>query len=90
MLYADYFMINRLSEICQNILIRFVKPKNVLDLYLVAHAHNATLLEQYCIHMLTINEPEVKTSVQWREFERKCKSTGKECLLNKVKQALIN
>ena len=69
---------------------RFVKPKNVLDLYLVAHAHNAILLEHYCIHMLTVNEPEVKRSVQWREFEKKCKQTGKECLLNKLKRALID
>ena len=40
--------------------------------------------------MLTVNEPEVKRSVQWREFEKKCKQTGKECLLNKLKRALID
>ena len=41
MLFADYFILPRLSEICQLHLTKFVKPKNCLELYLVAQAHNA-------------------------------------------------
>lgn len=59
MIYSDYFLLSRLSELCQDILKQFVKPKNVMDLYLVAHAHNATKLERHCINLMAINYAEV-------------------------------
>ena len=59
MIYADYFMFAKLSEVCQDILRQFVKPRNVLDLFLVAHAHNAAKLEVYCINFLAINFSEI-------------------------------
>ena len=56
MLYADYFMLPRLSEICQLHITKFVKPKNCLELYLVAQAHNAEQLEQFCLHFIATND----------------------------------
>lgn len=41
LIYADYFMLHRLVEICSNYLEKFMRCKNVLPLLLVAHAHNA-------------------------------------------------
>jgi hypothetical protein len=71
MIYADYFMLPRLSEICQSHISRFVKPKNCLELYLVARAHNAAQLEQFCLHFIAVNEEQIKESAQWREFSGK-------------------
>jgi hypothetical protein len=41
MIYADYFMLPRLVDICSSYLKQFVTPKTVLQVMLVAHAHNA-------------------------------------------------
>ena len=88
LIYADYFMIGRLSELCQDILRRFVKPTNVMDLYLVAHAHNATQLESYCLNFIAVNLTEIMKSNQWKDFQRKCRQYERTCLLAKVKEEL--
>lgn len=41
MIYADYFMLERLVDICSNYLQKFVNVKTVLSILLLAHAHNA-------------------------------------------------
>ena len=86
MIYADYFMLVRLSELCQQIIKQFVRPKNVMDLFLVAHAHNAAKLERFCIHFLTVNFIEVSKSFQWKDFAKRCQSYGRTCLLEKVQK----
>ena len=41
LIFADYFMLPRLIDICASYLKGFVNLKTVLNLYLLAHAHNA-------------------------------------------------
>lgn len=65
MLYADYFMLPRLSEICQLHIAKFIKPKNCLELYLVAQAHNNEQLESYCLHFIATNETQILGSNEW-------------------------
>ena len=72
MIYADFFMLQRLNEICQSHLAQFVKPKNCLELYLVAKAHNAEQLENYCLHFIAANEEEISKSPMWKELQQKC------------------
>ena len=55
MIFADYFLLSTLEEVCQNQIMKFVQPQNVLDLFLVAHAHNASKLEQYCLNFIVVN-----------------------------------
>ena len=74
MLYADYFMIPRLSEICQLHLAKFVKPKNCLELYLVAQAHNAEQLEQFCLHFIATNHSAILASQEWKDLDQKSKA----------------
>lgn len=70
MIYADFFMISRLVEICCNYLKSFINTKTVLQILLVAHAHNAHQLEKYCINFITLNEKEIIDSRNWRQFKR--------------------
>lgn len=65
-------MIQRLNEICQSNLAHFVKPRNCLELYLVAKAHNAEQLEKFCLHFIAVNEEEISKSPMWKEFQKKC------------------
>ena len=39
-----------------------------MDLYLVAHAHNATKLERYCINFLAVNLTDIQKGPQWKDF----------------------
>ena len=41
MIYADYFMLPRLVDICESYLKSYVSSTTVLNLLLLAHAHNA-------------------------------------------------
>ena len=41
LIYADYFMLDRLVDICSSYLKPFINVQNVLKILLVAHAHNA-------------------------------------------------
>ena len=70
MIYADYFMLPRLIDICSSYLKSYVNVKTVLQLMLVAHAHNAEQLEQYCIHFIALNEKEIIESRAFRHFKR--------------------
>jgi hypothetical protein len=45
MIYADYFALPRLVDICSSYLKPFVNSKTVLQILLLAHAHNANQLE---------------------------------------------
>jgi len=58
MIYADFFMLDRLSEICQQNIAKFLKPQNALEIYLVAEGHNAEQLKLMCLHFLAVNQPE--------------------------------
>lgn len=70
MIYADYFMLSRLVEICSSYLKGFVTPKTVLNILLIAHAHNAEQLERYCLNFFAMHEKEIMESRSWRHFKR--------------------
>ena len=80
LVYADFFMLDRLVEICSSLLIQFVRANNVLQIWLVAHAFNAGQLERYCLHYMVCNEDKIKGNGTWVDFENKVKP----CLLQKV------
>lgn len=58
-IYADYFMLPRLVDICSNYLKDYVNPKTALSMLLLAHAHNAEQLERYCVHYIAMHEAEI-------------------------------
>lgn len=70
LMLADYFMLPRLVDICTSHIKPFVTVKNVLNVLLVAHAHNADQLERYCLNFITLNENEILESRDWRSLKR--------------------
>ena len=70
MIYADYFMLPRLVERCTHYITPYVNSDNVLSILLVAHAHNAEQLENFCLNMITMNENRIFDSREWRHFKR--------------------
>jgi hypothetical protein len=59
MIYADYFMLSRLQQICSKYIKEFVNCGNVLPVLMIAHAHNANDLEEFCIDYLCLNEQNI-------------------------------
>ncbi len=59
MIFADYFLLPRLVDICCRYLKPFVTINTAVILFLVAHSHNAEQLESYCINFIAMNEAEV-------------------------------
>lgn len=70
MIYADYFSLPRLVDICSSYLKQYVNVKSAILLFLLAHAHNATQLEKYCINYIAMNEFEIMNSRHFRNFKR--------------------
>lgn len=70
MIYADYFMITRLVQICSNYVKKFVTLHNVLSILLIAHAHNSGDLETFCINFICLNEAKILHSREWKKFKR--------------------
>jgi hypothetical protein len=70
LIFADYFMLPRLIDICSSYLKQYVNCKTVLKLYLLAHAHNANQLESFCINYIAMNEVEILESRLFRSFKR--------------------
>ena len=75
MIYADYFMLYRLVDICSSYLKGFINVKNVVKILLVAHAHNAEQLERYCINYISKNEEEVMKSKAWKYLNTKAQES---------------
>jgi len=80
LIYADYFMLPRLVEICSSYLKQFVTVKSVLQILLIALAHNAEQLEKYCLHFIILNERDVLEGRNWRLFKR----NADESLVNSI------
>jgi hypothetical protein len=75
MIYADYFMLSRLVEICSSYLKGFVTTKTVLQILLIAHAHNAEQLERFCVNFFALHEKEIVESRCWRHFKRQAQES---------------
>ncbi|CDW71485.1 kelch repeat [Stylonychia lemnae] len=71
MMYADYFLLPRLIDICSSYLKKYVNEKSALQIFLLAHAHNADQLEKYCINFICLHEQEILSSRHFRNFKRK-------------------
>jgi|TARA_B110000285_G_C14830743_1_gene470764 hypothetical protein len=69
-IYADYFLIPRLQQICSRYIKTFVDQKNVLAVMLMSHAHNSQDLENFCIDYLCLNELEILGGKEWKHFEK--------------------
>ncbi len=59
LIYADYFLIQRLVDICSTKLVECIRVKNVVPLYLIAQSHNAVILESQCLLFIVCNEAAV-------------------------------
>jgi len=70
MIYADYFMITRMVQICSNYIKKFVTLQNVLSVLLIAHAHNSGDLENFCINFICLNEAKILHSREWNKFKK--------------------
>jgi len=65
LIYADYFMVPRIGQICSKYIRQFICLGNVLSVLLVAHAHNAADLELFCIDFICLHEQEIVNSQDW-------------------------
>jgi len=86
LIYADYFMLPRLIDICSSYLKGFVNHKTALNLYLLAHAHNADQLEGFCVNYIAMHEQEIMESRQFRLFKRKAQDSLYKRLLDSLQQ----
>ncbi len=59
LIYADYFMLQRVIELCSEKIQACIRVKNVIPLYLIAQAHNAVQLETKCLQFIAVNEAAV-------------------------------
>jgi hypothetical protein len=55
LIYADYFMLGQLVQKASYKIGLHIKLKNVMQLYLISRAHNASLLEQICLNFMAIH-----------------------------------
>jgi hypothetical protein len=85
MIFADYFMLPRLVEICSSYLKQFVNVKTVLQIMLLAHAHNAEQLERYCINFFALNEKEIVETRGWRHFKRQAQESLIQVFLQRIR-----
>ena len=85
LIFADYYMLPRLVEICSSYLKGFITSKNALHILLIAHSHNAIQLEQFCINYIVSHESEILNSREFRSFKRR----AQEGLLQAIEQSLL-
>lgn len=86
LIYADYFGLPRLVEICSSYLKSFVNAKSALLIFLIAHAHNAEALEQFCINFIVMNEFEIINSHNFRQFKRQADDSLKASFFEKLNE----
>lgn len=66
MIFADYFMISKLTNICSKYIKQFVTQKNALSVLLLSHAHNAPDLETFCLDFICLHENTLLPSKEWK------------------------
>jgi hypothetical protein len=59
MIYADFFCLQRLFEICENRLKLFINNDNLMPLMLLAYHHNCQNLLNSCLHIFNCSRQEV-------------------------------
>ena len=57
-----------------------------MSLMLIAQAHNAEMLERYCIHFIAMNEGEIKRTKAFKDFERKSHKSLFDHVSAKIKE----
>lgn len=85
-IFADYFILPRLVEICSNYLKTFVNSSSVLTLLLLAHAHNSEQLERYCVHYIAMHQHEVLRGQTYESFKSRCHPSLFKSLIDRVNQ----
>jgi hypothetical protein len=84
LIYADYFMLSRLVDICSNYLKQFINIQTVMQIFLIAHSHNAKKLKKFCIHYIALNEKEFFSSRMWRYFKRQATDELSDLLIKLI------
>jgi hypothetical protein len=67
-IFSDYFLLNRMMQLSSNYVKKYLNKENVFNVLLVAHAHNAYELENYCLNYICLNE--LINSNQWNDFKK--------------------
>lgn len=67
---ADYFMVDRLRELCSKYAKEYISVTNVLPVLLIAYSHNAIELENFCLKFISLNEAEILGSSEWQTFKK--------------------
>jgi|JI10StandDraft_1071094.scaffolds.fasta_scaffold152118_3 hypothetical protein len=65
LLYADFFCLQRLFEICESRLKNFINCENLMPIMLLAYHHNCPGLLQRAIHTFNCSKNEVLKSSHW-------------------------
>jgi BTB/POZ domain len=86
LIFADYFMLPRLVDICSRYLQPFVTISTSVMLLLVAHSHNAEQLERYCVNFIAMNDKEVVRSRQYKLFRERAHPQLIEMIEQKIKK----
>lgn len=68
LVFSDYFLLARLSSMVSRQLQGMVSQTNVLGVLLIAHAHNATELEQHCVGFICKFIPNLSLHPHWLEL----------------------
>ena len=78
--FADYFMVPRLVDICSDYLKNFVNTKTAITLLLYSLAHNASQLQRFLTYFIAQNKHEVQSSEAYKRFSHKAHPSLKEAV----------
>ena len=64
-IYADYFMLDRMVQIISKRLQKYISIQNILSILLISHTYNARDLSKLCLNYITMNCEQVNKSIEW-------------------------
>ena len=69
LIYSDYFILNRMTQIISRYIGNMVAVENVIAILTIANAHNAPQLLDFCIQFICIHEQEFKMQSEWSNLK---------------------
>lgn len=90
LIFADYFMLPRLVEICSRYLMSFLTQNTALSLLLLAHSHNAEQLENYCVHFIAMHESEIYLTAYFKQFKQRAHPSLFKAIMDKIRNEVEN
>lgn len=88
LIFADYFLLPRLVDICSSYLKQFVTVNSTFSLLLLAQSHNAAQLERYCIQFISMNESEIYQTKAFHMFRLKADPKLYTAVMQKVSEEI--